>query len=173
MAIDDSRPEFGKLPLLDGEMLPAGALVDADPDEKRVEEASGNAGVSVELVYRMAALVVWPQAKTVQTLARGNILGRNRIRGFGTCRGRWRCLWHGISQGLGRTARQCLARRGRGRLALRPTGRDIAEDDRGAGPNRRSRSHDALPARGMAFGGTPASRTANWLQRPGWSGRAR
>ncbi len=75
VAIDDSRPEYGKLPLLDGEMLPAGALVDADPDEKRVEEASGNAGVSVELVYRMAALVVWPQAKTVQTLARGNILG--------------------------------------------------------------------------------------------------
>ena len=75
VAVDDSRPEYGRLPLLDGEMLPDGALADADPDEKRVEEASGNAGVSVEHVYRMAALVVWPRAKTVQTLARGNILG--------------------------------------------------------------------------------------------------
>ena len=75
VAVDDSRPEYGSVPLLDGEMLPDEALVDADPDEKRVEEASGNAGVSVEHVYRRAALVVWPQDKAVQTLARGTILG--------------------------------------------------------------------------------------------------
>ena len=75
VSVDDSKPAYGRLPLLDGELLPDGALVDADPDDKRVEEASGNAGVSVEHVYRMAALVVWPQDKSVETLARGSILG--------------------------------------------------------------------------------------------------
>lgn len=75
VAIDDSRPEYSRIPLLDGEMLPDDALVDADPDEKRVEEASGNAGVSVEHVYHMAALVIWPQAKAVQALAKGSISG--------------------------------------------------------------------------------------------------
>ena len=75
VALDDSRPGFSKIPLLDGEMLPVEALADAYPDEKRVEEASGNSGVSVEHVYRMAALVVWPQDKAVQTLARGSIVG--------------------------------------------------------------------------------------------------
>ena len=75
VALDDSRPDFGRIPLLDGETLPVEALADAYPDEKRVEEASGNAGVSVEHVYRMAALVVWPQDKAVQTLARGTIVG--------------------------------------------------------------------------------------------------
>ena len=75
IAPDDSRPDYGKIPLLDRELLPDGALEDADPDEKRVEEASGNAGVSVQHVYRKAALVVWPRAEAVQTLARGSILG--------------------------------------------------------------------------------------------------
>ena len=75
VALDDSKPDFGRIPLLDGEMLPVEALVDAYPDEKMVEEASGNAGVSVEHVYRLAALVVWPQDKAVQTLARGTIVG--------------------------------------------------------------------------------------------------
>lgn len=75
VALDDSRPDFGKIPLLDGELLPDQALADTDPDERRVEEASGNAGASVEHVYRKAALVVWPRQKAVETLARGGILG--------------------------------------------------------------------------------------------------
>ena len=75
VALDDSRPEFGKVPLLDGEMLPDEALIDAYPDEKMVEEASGNAGVSVEHLYRMTTLVVWPKDKAVETLARGSVLG--------------------------------------------------------------------------------------------------
>ena len=75
VALDDSRPDFGKIPLLDGELLPDQALADTDPDERRVQEASGNEGASVEHVYRKAALVVWPREKTVETLARGGILG--------------------------------------------------------------------------------------------------
>ena len=75
IAPDDSRPNYGEIPLLNGELLPDGALANADPDERRVEEASGNAGVNVEHVYRKAALVVWPRAGTIQALARGSILG--------------------------------------------------------------------------------------------------
>lgn len=73
VAVDDSKPDFGRIPLRDMEMLPDQALADAYPDEKLVEEASGNAGVGVEHVYRMAALVVWPQDKAIQTLATGSI----------------------------------------------------------------------------------------------------
>ena len=73
VAVDDSRPDFGRIPLRDMEILPDQALADAYPDEKLVEEASGNAGVSVEHVYRMAALAVWPQDKAIQTLATGSI----------------------------------------------------------------------------------------------------
>lgn len=73
VAVDDSRPDFGKIPLRDMEMLPDQALADAYPDDKLVEEASGNAGVSVEQVYRMTALVVWPQDKAIQALATGGI----------------------------------------------------------------------------------------------------
>ena len=44
-----------------------------DPDEKRVQESSGNAGVSVEWSYRIAALVIWPRNKAVVALASGGI----------------------------------------------------------------------------------------------------
>ena len=72
-APDGSRPDFPKIPLLDEELLPNGALDDAEPDDRWIEEASGNAGVSVEHAYRLAALVLWPQSKTVQNLAVGEI----------------------------------------------------------------------------------------------------
>ena len=72
-APDGTRPDFPKIPLLDEELLPRGALDDAEPDDRWVEEASGNAGVSVEHAYRLSALVLWPQSKTVQNLAAGEI----------------------------------------------------------------------------------------------------
>lgn len=59
----------------DGELLPDRALADADPDEKRIEEASGNAGASVEHVYKNAALVLWPKARTLETLFTAGIVG--------------------------------------------------------------------------------------------------
>ena len=72
-APDDAQPEYGKLPLRAGELLPAGALDDADPDDEWVNEATGNAGVEIERTYRSAALVVWPRARTAATLARSGI----------------------------------------------------------------------------------------------------
>ena len=73
VAPDDANPEYGKLPLRAGELLPAGGLDDADPDDEWVNEATGNAGVEIERVYRSAALVVWPRARTAATLARSGI----------------------------------------------------------------------------------------------------
>lgn len=73
VALDDTRPRYGALPLADGELMPDGALDDAYPDDKWVEEASGNAGVSVEHVYRHAALVVWPTEQTIQMLSSTDI----------------------------------------------------------------------------------------------------
>ena len=72
-APDDAKPEYGKLPLQAGELLPAGWLDDADPDDERVSEATGNAGVEIERAYRSAALVVWPRARSAATLARSGI----------------------------------------------------------------------------------------------------
>ena len=50
--------DFGKLPLKEDELLPAGALDDAAPDEQRLTEATGNEGASFERSYRRAALVL-------------------------------------------------------------------------------------------------------------------
>lgn len=64
-----SSPPFGKIPLRANELLPSGALDDADPDEQWLNEASGNEGVSLERAYRHAAFVIWPKSKTLNILA--------------------------------------------------------------------------------------------------------
>ncbi len=74
-APDGTRPNYGRLPLEDGELLPNRALDDADPDQKRIEEASGNSGATIEHVYRNAALVPWPRARTLETLLTAGIAG--------------------------------------------------------------------------------------------------
>ena len=63
---------FGKIPLEVAELLPTGALDDAEPDELRLHEASGNEGVSLERAYRRAALVMWPRAATLDVIAWGS-----------------------------------------------------------------------------------------------------
>lgn len=57
---------LGKIPLLDGEVSPADALEEMEPDEEHFREATGNEGASFERTYSRAALVVWP---TTQLLA--------------------------------------------------------------------------------------------------------
>ena len=74
-ATDGSRPNLGEIPLNEGELLPEGALDDAEPDDRRLEGSTGNEGPTLEHVYRRAALVVWPREKTVDVLARGGIDG--------------------------------------------------------------------------------------------------
>ncbi len=72
---DGRRPAFGEVELQPGELLPRGALDDAEPDEQRVHEASGNEGVSIERTYRRAALVLWPRSKALAIVARAGIDG--------------------------------------------------------------------------------------------------
>ncbi len=74
VAPDGSRPDYGELPLLPGELLPAGALDGVAPDQEDTR-FTGNAGVEMSRSYRRAALVLWPRERTVGTLARGDIEG--------------------------------------------------------------------------------------------------
>ena len=73
VAPDGHRPAFGEIDLSPEERLPRGALDDAEPDEQRIEEATGNAGATVERSYRRAALVLWPKSRTLSVVAAGGI----------------------------------------------------------------------------------------------------
>ena len=55
--------------------FPTGALDGAAPDERRVHEASGNEGVSLERSYRRAAVVIWPRSRTLDIIASAGIDG--------------------------------------------------------------------------------------------------
>ncbi len=70
---DGSRPPLQMIPLYAQELLPVGALDDAEPDEQWLHEASGNEGVSLERAYRHAAFVIWPRSKTLDILAEAQI----------------------------------------------------------------------------------------------------
>ena len=70
---DGDRPPFGEIDLSPEERLPRGALDDAEPDEQHVEEATGNAGATIERTYRRAALVLWPASRTLGVVAAGGI----------------------------------------------------------------------------------------------------
>ena len=72
VAADGSRPDYGELPLLPRELLPAGALDGVEPDHENTR-VTGNEGVQLSRSYRRAALVLWPRERTVGTLARGDI----------------------------------------------------------------------------------------------------
>ena len=63
--------EYGPIEVLDGEIVPAGALDEAAPAGARVYEATGNEGATLELQYRHAVLVMWRRnAATLRMLAR-------------------------------------------------------------------------------------------------------
>jgi hypothetical protein len=65
--------DFGKLPLKEDELVPAGALDDAAPDEQRLTEATGNEGASFERSYRRAAIVMWPRNRFADVLLQGGV----------------------------------------------------------------------------------------------------
>ena len=70
VATDGSRPDYGALPLLPGELLPSGALDGVEPDHED-SRVTGNEGVQLARSYRRAVLVLWPRGRTLGTLARG------------------------------------------------------------------------------------------------------
>ena len=65
---DDRVVEFGRIPLEEGELLPAGALDEEPPDDKRLTEASGNEGATYERSYHRAVLVLWPANRMIDVL---------------------------------------------------------------------------------------------------------
>ena len=69
--LSGDRCEHGPIEVLDGEIVPRGALDDARPRGARVYEATGNEGASLELQYRSAVLVFWRRNHaTLEMLAR-------------------------------------------------------------------------------------------------------
>jgi hypothetical protein len=68
LTAEDRAADFGRLPLGEGELLPAGALDGEPPDEQRVLEATGNEGASFERSYHRAVLVIWPRSRFVEVL---------------------------------------------------------------------------------------------------------
>ena len=73
VARDGSHPPFGKLSIADDELIPLDALEYIDPDEEEFEDYMGNYGPTLDLIYRIAVLVVWPKAKTLEIVAGGGI----------------------------------------------------------------------------------------------------
>jgi len=71
--VDDQPVDFGRLPLEDGELLPAGALDDEKPDVQRLTEATGNEGATFERSYHRAALVLWPLDRFVDVLLQAGV----------------------------------------------------------------------------------------------------
>ncbi|MCY4634908.1 MAG: 2OG-Fe(II) oxygenase [Acidobacteria bacterium] len=70
---DGGRPPFGEIDLSPEERLPHGALDGIEPDEQHVEGATGNEGATVERTYRRAALVLWPESRTLTVVADSGI----------------------------------------------------------------------------------------------------
>jgi len=71
--VHDQPVAYGKLPLEEGEVLPAGALDDEEPDEQRLTEATGNEGASFERSYHRAALVLWPRERFASVLLQAGV----------------------------------------------------------------------------------------------------
>ena len=84
-ACEGGCPRFGPIDLKASELLSRRALTGAKPDERRVYP-TGNEGVTMALVYRHAALVVWPGDKTLDIVA-GNSVG-HAVSWVATQRGR-------------------------------------------------------------------------------------
>ena len=72
---DGRRPPFDEVPVLPGELLPRGALDDAEPDKQRLHEATGNEGATLERAYRRAAFVIWPRSRTLDVIASTGVDG--------------------------------------------------------------------------------------------------
>lgn len=69
IARDGSRPPFGELSIQEEELLPTASIDGLEPDEELLEEYMGNYGPTLDLIYRVAALVVWPRTNTIKIVS--------------------------------------------------------------------------------------------------------
>ena len=65
---DGRNPNFGKISIDQYELIPTGVLDDAVPDEEDVEEATGNAGATVDRTYHFGALVLMKRTRILDVL---------------------------------------------------------------------------------------------------------
>ncbi len=66
---DAPSAALGQLDVEAGEMIPEGAIDPDEPSSRTLFEAMGNGGASVELLYKRAALVLWPWSDSMRVLA--------------------------------------------------------------------------------------------------------
>jgi predicted 2-oxoglutarate/Fe(II)-dependent dioxygenase YbiX len=67
--LEGNKQSFGKMDLLEEEVLTEGGLEDF-PVEQEVSEATGNEGVSMERWYRQAMIVLWPRDRYFRLVAK-------------------------------------------------------------------------------------------------------
>ena len=67
---DGRNPNFEKISIDEYELMPAGVLDDAVPDEEDVDEATGNAGATVDRAYHFAALVLMKRTRMLDVLVK-------------------------------------------------------------------------------------------------------
>lgn len=72
-AYDGTPVSRGEMAVEYDELSPPDPFHGVKPDTLHFEEASGNAGVSFERRYRRAALVLWPNDRTLAVLARAGV----------------------------------------------------------------------------------------------------
>jgi len=72
-APDGNPVSWGEIPVSEDELSPPDPFHALEPDELHFEEASGNAGVSFERRYRRAALVVWPNDRSLAVLTQAGL----------------------------------------------------------------------------------------------------
>ena len=68
-----TRPEFGMVPIAPEEFIPSPNLDGIEAEKEEVEYPTANDGVTVERHYRLGALVLWPEERSVDVLARGGV----------------------------------------------------------------------------------------------------
>ncbi|MBM3910633.1 MAG: 2OG-Fe(II) oxygenase [Thaumarchaeota archaeon] len=71
--IEDKIVLSKEIPLAQDELIPFGSLTDEEPDESRLTEATGNAGVEFERAYHRAVLVIWPKKNEVKIFLQGGL----------------------------------------------------------------------------------------------------
>ncbi len=71
---DRRNLDFGELRINDFELMPAGSLDDALPDDEQIEEAMGNGGATLERAYHYAALVLFRKTAMLDELVKNSTM---------------------------------------------------------------------------------------------------
>lgn len=70
---DGTAAALGEIPIFEEEFSPPVEFDTLEPDEQHFHEATGNAGATLERLYRRAALILWPQAGSLAVINQGGL----------------------------------------------------------------------------------------------------